>query len=147
MTDETPKDVPNVIMLPPVLVLLHIIAGITLNWIFWTHFGRGWGWLGLLLLAACVVIIAWSKKTVSKSRHARPAEPARHRHRHLRPVPVFAQPDLSQLPDRLRGAVVPRRCADDAAPDRAALVYPRPQGHRAGRRIPHRQIRQHLYGL
>lgn len=64
MTEEAQdkKDIPNVIMLPPVLVLLHVIAGITLNWIFAVHFGHAWGWVGLILLGACFGIIAWSKK-------------------------------------------------------------------------------------
>lgn len=59
---EDKKDVPNVIMLPPVLVLLHVIAGITLNWMANAHMGHGWGWLGLVLLIACFGVIAWAKK-------------------------------------------------------------------------------------
>lgn len=62
MTTEDKKDVPSVIMLPPVLVLFHVIGGITLNWFAQAHFGHAWGWLGLVLLAACFGIIAWAKK-------------------------------------------------------------------------------------
>ncbi len=38
MTDA-PQDSPKVIMLPPILVMLHIAAGLTLN-----YFGHGSGW-------------------------------------------------------------------------------------------------------
>ena len=62
MTSISKQDVPNVIMLPPVLVLLHVIAGIILNWVVPVHFGHEWGWLGLALLALCFAIIAWAKK-------------------------------------------------------------------------------------
>jgi len=70
MTTETPeekKDAPAVIMLPPVLVLLHVIAGITLNWMLGGYYGHAWGWIGLLLLAACFGIIAWSKNVFDKA--------------------------------------------------------------------------------
>lgn len=59
----TPKpDVPNVIMLPPILVLLHIIAGTVLNWFLGGYYGAAWGWVGLLLLGACFGIVVSAKK-------------------------------------------------------------------------------------
>lgn len=60
MTDE-PKDAPKVIMLPPTLLLLHICAGLALNWVLGGRMGHGWGWLGLLLLGAGLGLIKWAK--------------------------------------------------------------------------------------
>ncbi len=60
--DEEKKDTPAIIMLPPTLVLLHVIAGITVNWMLGGYYGRGWGWIGLLMLTACFGMIAWAKK-------------------------------------------------------------------------------------
>lgn len=64
MTTEK-KDVPAIIMLPPTLVLLHVVAGITVNWMLGGYYGHAWGWIGLFMLAACFGIIAWSKKRFS----------------------------------------------------------------------------------
>jgi protein-S-isoprenylcysteine O-methyltransferase Ste14 len=61
MTAEK-KDVPAIIMLPPTLVLFHVVAGITLNWMLGGYYGRAWGWIGLILLIACFAMIAWAKK-------------------------------------------------------------------------------------
>src|SRR5262245_38195338 len=61
MTTSNP-DVPNVIMLPPILIFLHVIGGITLDWIHPINFGHEWGWLGLAMLLSCFGIIAWCKK-------------------------------------------------------------------------------------
>lgn len=61
------KDVPSVIMLPPVLVLFHVIAGITLDWAFPVDFGHAWGWLGLVMLIACFAIIGWAKNLFDKA--------------------------------------------------------------------------------
>lgn len=54
-------------MLPPVLVFLHVIAGIVLDWAYPINFGHAWGWLGLVLLAACFLIIAWAKRLFEKA--------------------------------------------------------------------------------
>lgn len=55
-------DTPKVMMLPPMLVLLHVIAGITLNWMVGVHFSHGWGWAGLVLLAASFATVAWARR-------------------------------------------------------------------------------------
>lgn len=60
MTAEK-KDTPAIIMLPPVLVLLHVIAGTVINWFFRGYYGHAWGYIGLLLLLICFGIIAWAK--------------------------------------------------------------------------------------
>ncbi len=60
MTAEK-KDVPAIIMLPPVLVLLHVIAGTVINWFFRGYYGHAWGYIGLFLLLICFGIIAWAK--------------------------------------------------------------------------------------
>lgn len=71
------KDAPNVIMLPPVMVLQFIVAGIVLNWIFPFSIGHGWGWIGLVLLAAAFGIIGSSKKLFDKAgTNMPPNEPA-----------------------------------------------------------------------
>ncbi len=61
-TDEA--DVPEVITLPPFIVLLYLIAGIILNWMFPISFGGGkfWGWLGFILFAFCVIGLRCSFK-------------------------------------------------------------------------------------
>lgn len=61
MTTEK-KDVPNVIMLPPILIFFHVIAGIVLDFLYPINLGHAWGWLGLILLLTCFGIIAWCKK-------------------------------------------------------------------------------------
>lgn len=61
------KDIPNVIMLPPILIFLHVIAGIVLDFLFPVNFGHGWGWLGLMLLISCFGIIAWAKKLFDRA--------------------------------------------------------------------------------
>ncbi len=66
MTAEK-KDAPAVIMLPPTLVLLHVMAGITLDWAIPVNFGHAWGWPGLVLLGASFALTAWSKKLFRKS--------------------------------------------------------------------------------
>lgn len=58
---EERKDAPKVIMLPPTLLLLHIMAGIILSWIFPFSIGHAWGWLGLILISASLGITHWSK--------------------------------------------------------------------------------------
>lgn len=75
MTEETteqPKpDAPRVIMLPPTLVLQHICAGITLNWVmngfFTLSFGHAWGWIGLILLITAFTLTGWSRKLFQKA--------------------------------------------------------------------------------
>ena len=59
---EEPKDAPKVIMLPPTMVLHHIAAGISLNWLVPMSFGHAWGWLGLALLLLANSITNRSKK-------------------------------------------------------------------------------------
>lgn len=71
MTQEPKKDAPKVMMLPPTLVLQHIAAGITFNWVmqFLMPFSlsHAWGWLGLILLAAAFFIVAWAKNLFDKA--------------------------------------------------------------------------------
>lgn len=69
---DTPKpDAPRVIMLPPTLVLQHICAGLTLNWVindfFTLSFGHAWGWIGLILLITAFTLTAWSKNLFEKA--------------------------------------------------------------------------------
>jgi protein-S-isoprenylcysteine O-methyltransferase Ste14 len=66
MTTE-PRDVPKVMMLPPTLLLLHIAAGIVLNWAVPMSFGHAWGWLGLVLLGAAFGITKWSRDVFKKA--------------------------------------------------------------------------------
>ena len=61
MTEER-KDAPKVFMLPPTLVLHHIAAGISFNWVMPMSFGHAWGWLGLALLLLADAITRRSKK-------------------------------------------------------------------------------------
>ena len=65
MSDEIieKKDAPKVIMLPPMLLLMHICAGIVLNWIFPFSIGHFWGWIGLALLGSAFGITHWARKT------------------------------------------------------------------------------------
>ena len=62
--DQPRKDAPNVIMLPPMLLLLHVIAGIVLDWALPLSMGHAWGWLGLILLMAALGITNWAKNTL-----------------------------------------------------------------------------------
>lgn len=64
---QTTQDAPNVIMLPPVLMVLHITAGLVLNWFFAASMGHGWGWFGLLLLGVSVGIVQWSRGLFQKA--------------------------------------------------------------------------------
>lgn len=66
MTEEK-KDVPNVIMLPPILIFFHVIAGIVLDFLYPINFGHAWGWLGLALLLTCFGVIAWCKKLFDRA--------------------------------------------------------------------------------
>ena len=58
---ENKKDAPKVIMLPPTLVLLHVCAGIVLNWVIEIEMGDGWGWIGLILLGLAFYLTRWAK--------------------------------------------------------------------------------------
>jgi len=65
MTEEQPKkDAPNVIMLPPVLLLLHVIASIVIDWAIPLSMGHAWGWLGLVLLVTALGVTNWAKNTL-----------------------------------------------------------------------------------
>lgn len=65
--NEPAKDAPKVMMLPPTLVLTHLAAGIVLNWAVPFSLSPVWGWLGLLLLAAAVGTIQWSRTLFQKA--------------------------------------------------------------------------------
>lgn len=66
-SDLPPQDAPSVIMLPPTMLLLHVMAGITLNWFFGASMGHGWGWLGLIMLGGALGLIWWSKKLFTEA--------------------------------------------------------------------------------
>ena len=66
MTDEN-KDAPKVMMLPPMLVLLHVAAGIVLDWAVPLDFGHFWGWPGLALLAVAVVTTGWARRLFERA--------------------------------------------------------------------------------
>jgi len=57
-------DAPEVITLPPFIVLMYLMAGIVLNWVFPMSFGGSgfWGWLGFILFALCFVGLKCSFK-------------------------------------------------------------------------------------
>lgn len=57
-----PVDAPKVLTLPPNILLVAIVAGLVLNWLFPISFGHMWGGLGLILLALSVGMIYWCKK-------------------------------------------------------------------------------------
>ncbi len=57
MMEPEIKDAPQVIMLPPVILLLAVTAGIVLDWVFPMNMGHGWGWPGLLLLGGGMAVI------------------------------------------------------------------------------------------
>ncbi len=65
-TKESDKpDAPEVITLPPFIVLMCLVAGIVLNWIFPMSFGESsfWGWLGFILFGLCVAGLRCSFKS------------------------------------------------------------------------------------
>lgn len=58
------KDAAKVITHPPFLLLLAIMAGIVLEWLFPTYAGgRLFGWIGFFLFAGSVAVAKWSFKT------------------------------------------------------------------------------------
>ncbi len=57
-----PKDAPAIIAMPPNILLLFIMAGIVLNWLFPLDFGRGWGGIGLLMFTSALGAVIWCKK-------------------------------------------------------------------------------------
>ncbi len=60
---EIIPDIPDVITMPPYLVLLALIAGIVLDWVIPLSFGFSlFGWLGFIMLSACLSGIIWCKK-------------------------------------------------------------------------------------
>lgn len=60
--EETPKvDAPDMAMFPPIIVLLHIVAGLVLNWVAQLSFGHAWGWIGLILLGGAFTVIHMAK--------------------------------------------------------------------------------------
>lgn len=54
-------------MLPPMLVLTHVAAGIVLNWAIPFSLSPAWGWIGLLLLGAAVFTTQWSRNLFQKA--------------------------------------------------------------------------------
>ncbi len=71
------KDVPEIMMLPLTLLLLHIFAGITLNWIFAASLGHLWGGVGLILVCAAFGVILWAKREFDQAgTHIAPTEPS-----------------------------------------------------------------------
>ncbi|MAE52323.1 MAG: hypothetical protein CMH27_10990 [Micavibrio sp.] len=56
------NDKPDIITLPPNILLLSLIAGLVLNWVFPYPLGHLWGWLGLALLIASGACMIWCKK-------------------------------------------------------------------------------------
>lgn len=65
--NEAPKDAPKVMMLPPSLLVLHISAGIILDWAIPLSFGHVWGWLGLVLVILAFAITKWAKDLFRKA--------------------------------------------------------------------------------
>lgn len=56
------KDAPRILALPPNVLLVMIVAGLTLNWLFPLSFGHMWGGFGLVLLVLSVGLIMWCKR-------------------------------------------------------------------------------------
>ncbi len=60
---EIIPDSPDVITMPPFLVLLALIAGIVLDWMIPMSFGSVvFGWLGFIMLIICFSGITWCRK-------------------------------------------------------------------------------------
>ncbi len=66
MTQE--NDTPNLPILPPTLVLIHIVAGITLNWIIPISISHGWGLLGLIFVGTAFILTKESKASFDKAK-------------------------------------------------------------------------------
>jgi protein-S-isoprenylcysteine O-methyltransferase Ste14 len=76
MNDKDIKDAPKVIALPPMIVLLAVVAGILLDWIVPMNIGHIWGWPGLILLITGMVLIVWCRKIFQKAgTNIRPDQP------------------------------------------------------------------------
>lgn len=62
-----PRDAPKIITFPPNILLLAIVAGLVLNWLFPVSFGHMWGGAGLMLLGVSMAMIFWCKKLFSEA--------------------------------------------------------------------------------
>ncbi len=63
MTVEKP-DVPDVKMLPPMILVLFLAGGIVLDWLFPFNWGHMWGGLGLILLVSAMGVAKWAINTL-----------------------------------------------------------------------------------
>ncbi|MFN3700129.1 MAG: methyltransferase family protein [Alphaproteobacteria bacterium] len=59
--DARKKDAPKIIALPPNILLVMIVAGLVLNWLFPVSFGHMWGGAGLMILGLSIGLIFWCK--------------------------------------------------------------------------------------
>ncbi len=66
MTEEK-KDAPDIIMLPPMLMVLFICAGVIVGWAMPVQLSHGWGWIGLVLVIAAFTLAEWGKRTFQKA--------------------------------------------------------------------------------
>ncbi len=71
--DETPAaklsdvhfengDAPQILTMPPNILLMAIVAGLIVNWIIPVSFGHTWGALGLVLVLASIGMTIWCKR-------------------------------------------------------------------------------------
>jgi protein-S-isoprenylcysteine O-methyltransferase Ste14 len=61
------QDTPNIPMLPPTLVLLHVVAGIVLGWVLPISLSHSWGYVGLLLVGGAIGVAYHAKDTIEKA--------------------------------------------------------------------------------
>lgn len=64
---STPDAPQKMKMLPPTLVLQHVVIGLVLNWFIPVSYGWGFGIIGLFLLWFAYSIIGWSKKLFAEA--------------------------------------------------------------------------------
>lgn len=58
----TVRDAPDVPMIPPIILLLFIMAGIVLSWVLPVNFGHGWGTIGFIMFFTGIGTVIWCKK-------------------------------------------------------------------------------------
>lgn len=56
------RDAPKILALPPNILLVAIVTGLVLNWLFPFSFGHMWGGAGLMILGLSIGLIFWCKK-------------------------------------------------------------------------------------
>src|SRR5215831_2116813 len=136
-------DTAQVIIRPPLAWELAVIAGLALDWLVPLPFlpaGLAAGWLGAMVFVLTLALLAWAIVTITRGG----SQPADHRHRRERTVPLHAQPHLPRpVPgsDRLGHCV-----RQSLAADHAGALRPRHLLRRSGPRgsLSRAQVRRCL---